>query len=371
MIAHRGGLTLMVDPAGPPDRLSHAAGRPTTSLFTGGDMTAEAPSRVPRSVVDEDTDGGNATGAFSSHSTGNGHANGSAPDGADPSADVHEPAAADVHEPAAADVHEPAAADAIEAHVAEPDQADPAPSADGARAAAEQVTDQPAAVPQADAPGIDATGSAALDPGTDAGIDATGSAALDPGADPGTDPGIDAAQVEAAGTLAGPDETGDDLGEPVDAGTTDPAEGIDDGPAPLPAEDVAIDVAEQLGAVVGEDVEADPAEFAAAAVLDVLRAAGWADSTEAAELKAEATRLRELLAEVIRDHRAREASAAGGQNQQLYWLVPLLRAAHGVAFGSLGAKVALRTAVQEVPPDVLALAGLRIDYGVEPAYDDQ
>jgi hypothetical protein len=105
-------------------------------------------------------------------------------------------------------------------------------------------------------------------------------------------------------------------------------------------------------------------------VLDVLRASGWADATEAAALRAEATRLRELLAEVIRDHRAREASAAGGQNQQLYWLVPLLRAAHGVAFGSLGAKVALRTAVQEVPPDVLASAGLRIDYGVEPDYDE-
>jgi hypothetical protein len=39
----------------------------------------------------------------------------------------------------------------------------------------------------------------------------------------------------------------------------------------------------------------------------------------------------------------------------------LLRAAHGVAFGSLGAKVALRTAVQQVPADVLASAGLRLD----------
>jgi hypothetical protein len=106
-------------------------------------------------------------------------------------------------------------------------------------------------------------------------------------------------------------------------------------------------------------------------VLDVLRAAGWADAAETAELRAEATRLRELLAEVIRDHRAREASAAGVENQQLYWLVPLLRAAHGVAFGSLGAKVALRTAVQEVPPEVLASAGLRIDYGVEPGYEEE
>jgi len=105
------------------------------------------------------------------------------------------------------------------------------------------------------------------------------------------------------------------------------------------------------------------------AVLDVLRAAGWADAADAAELRAEAERLRELLNMVVRDHRAREASAAG--NQQLSWLVPLLRAAHGVAFGTLGAKVALRTAVQEVPPDVLAQAGLRIDYGVEPVYEDE
>jgi hypothetical protein len=131
---------------------------------------------------------------------------------------------------------------------------------------------------------------------------------------------------------------------------------------------VAAEVADQLGAVVGHDVEADPAEFAAAAVLDVLRASGWADAGEANELRAEANRLRELLAEVIRDHRARVASMAGVENQQLHWLVPLLRAAHGVAFGSLGAKVALRTAVQEVPPEVLASAGLRIDYGVEPDY---
>ena len=59
------------------------------------------------------------------------------------------------------------------------------------------------------------------------------------------------------------------------------------------------------------------------------------------------------------------------QNQQLHWLVPLLRASHGVAFGSLGAKVALRTAVQGVPPDVLASAGLRIDYGIEPPPDEE
>ena len=35
----------------------------------------------------------------------------------------------------------------------------------------------------------------------------------------------------------------------------------------------------------------------------------------------------------------------------------------------LGAKVALRTAVQDVPPEVLAAAGLRIDYGVPHDYD--
>jgi hypothetical protein len=134
---------------------------------------------------------------------------------------------------------------------------------------------------------------------------------------------------------------------------------------------LAAEVAEQLGSVVGEDVQADPAEFAAAAVLDVLRASGWADAAEASVLRAEATRLRELLSEVIRDHRAREASAAGVENQQLHWLVPLLRASHGVAFGSLGAKVALRTAVQGVPPEVLASAGLRIDYGIEPPQDEE
>ena len=161
---------------------------------------------------------------------------------------------------------------------------------------------------------------------------------------------------------------------PVEVGAVEAApvevavDGAGDGP--VPDEVVAAEVAGRLGAVVGEDVEADPAEFAAAAVLDVLRASGWADAAEAAELRAEAERTRELLNMVVRDHRAREASAAGTENQQLYWLVPLLRAAHGVAFGSLGAKVALRTAVQDVPPEVLAQAGLRIDYGVEPTDED-
>jgi len=110
---------------------------------------------------------------------------------------------------------------------------------------------------------------------------------------------------------------------------------------------------------------ADAGRFAAAAVLDVLRASGWADAEEAQRLRTDADRLRELLDLVVRDHRAREASAAGLESQQHHWLIPLLRAAHGVAFGSLGAKVALRTAVQEVPERVLATAGLRIDYGVE------
>ena len=113
----------------------------------------------------------------------------------------------------------------------------------------------------------------------------------------------------------------------------------------------------------------DSPHFAAAAVLDVLRASGWADAAEAGQLRAEVVRLRELLDLVIRDHRAREASAAGMENQQLYWLVPLLRAAHGVAFGTLGAKVHLRTAVQEVPPAVLASAGLSIPEHLPPERD--
>jgi hypothetical protein len=110
---------------------------------------------------------------------------------------------------------------------------------------------------------------------------------------------------------------------------------------------------------------AEAGRFAATAVLDVLRASGWADAEEAQRLRGEADRLRELLDLVVRDHRAREASAAGLESQQHHWLIPLLRAAHGVAFGSLGAKVALRTAVQEVPERILATAGLRIDYGDE------
>jgi hypothetical protein len=176
-----------------------------------------------------------------------------------------------------------------------------------------------------------------------------------------------------SGAPAGePVTAGPAVGEPAADGAGDPAPA--EAPEPT-ADEIALAqdeaaqaaVAEQLGAVVN-DVQADPGEFAAAAVLDVLRAAGWADAAEAAELRAEAERLRELLNMVVRDHRAREASAA--ENQQLVWLVPLLRAAHGVAFGTLGAKVALRTSVQDVPEEVLAQAGLRIDYGVEPVYED-
>jgi hypothetical protein len=136
-----------------------------------------------------------------------------------------------------------------------------------------------------------------------------------------------------------------------------------------PAGDRAADEAAPLdGSARAEpapEPTADAGRFAAGAVLDVLRASGWADADEAQQLRAEADRLRELLDLVVRDHRAREASAAGLESQQHHWLIPLLRAAHGVAFGSLGAKVALRTAVQEVPERILASAGLRIDYGVE------
>jgi hypothetical protein len=142
-----------------------------------------------------------------------------------------------------------------------------------------------------------------------------------------------------------------------------------DGTAPTgaqPAEDRP-EVTAEGQAVLEPTGEAG--RFAATAVLDVLRASGWADADEAQRLRAEADRLRELLDLVVRDHRAREASAAGLESQQHHWLIPLLRAAHGVAFGSLGAKVALRTAVQDVPGRILSLAGLRLDYGVQHAGD--
>lgn len=150
--------------------------------------------------------------------------------------------------------------------------------------------------------------------------------------------------VAAEHLAAGPADAGLTQAGPADAGAL-PAGGADaqSGPEPAP----------------------DAPHFAAAAVLDVLRASGWADAAEARRLRAEADRLRELLDLVVRDHRAREATAVGVENKQAYWLVPLLRAAHGVAFGSLGAKLSLRTAVQAVPQQILAAAGLRIDYGVE------
>jgi hypothetical protein len=167
-------------------------------------------------------------------------------------------------------------------------------------------------------------------PGGVNGRDPPGAAARPEGTAPGAAADPDGAPA-ANGAAAGPRPSG----RPTDLAAV--AEAVADG-----------------GAV-------DPPHFAAAAVLDVLRATGWADAAEAEQLRAEVGRLRELLDMVIRDHRARAASAAGVENQQLHWLVPLLRSAYGVAFGTLGAKVALRTAIQEVPPEVLASAGLRLD----------
>lgn len=371
-------------------------------------MTAEAPFAVstgelPQSEVDAGTDrvpvagpgsdgattpGGN--GSFPYGANGNGvHSHGPIP-GAGSAEDEPAPAeavAAPPEDRTGSAGPEVAGSDiSATAVVAEPGTADAAAEPGTADVTAEPETaDAVVADPDPDTvdPGTDTvdTGTRsgtdfATEPDTDSGTDF----ASGPGAGSGTglaEPGAgpDGAEPGTAGSLtfeAEPTVAGDPAGETVvvDAVLAEP-ELVEDAPAgSLADEAVVVEVAEQLGAVVGDDVDPDPAEFAAAAVLDVLRAAGWADAAEASELRAEATRLRELLAEVIRDHRAREASAAGGQNQQLYWLVPLLRAAHGVAFGSLGAKVALRTAVQEVPPDVLASAGLRIDYGVEPAYED-
>jgi hypothetical protein len=155
-----------------------------------------------------------------------------------------------------------------------------------------------------------------------------------------------------------------------------PAGPADDVPADhTPADHVPIDGGAAGGVAVdgvgerdavGEVRDLLSTDDPATAVLDVLRACGWADADEARELRAEAERMRELLDLVVRDHRAREATAAGLESQQHHWLIPLLRAAHGVAFGSLGAKIALRTAVQDVPERILTTAGLRIDYGVEP-----
>ena len=161
----------------------------------------------------------------------------------------------------------------------------------------------------------------------------------------GAPDGTAVASVDGTDTAYLVEETGPD-GPPVET---------------APAGSLAAVVADHLagpapdGGITGSHAEA------AQAVLDVLRASGWSDSAETAALRAEVERLRELLDMVVRDHRARVATAANGQDEQAHWLVPLLRAAHGVAFGTLGAKVHLRTAVQDVPPDVLASAGLRID----------
>jgi hypothetical protein len=187
----------------------------------------------------------------------------------------------------------------------------------------------------------------------------------------GGGPRANGTTVDGAPPVARPRPAPDDA--PDDAPETAPADG---GAADRSAATRAAagDTAGEPGADVVGEVQAilerptgDGTRFAATAVLDVLRASGWADADEARQLRAEADRLRELLDLVVRDHRAREASAAGLESQQHYWLLPLLRAAHGVAFGSLGAKVALRTAVQDVPEHILASAGLRIDHGVEPA----
>jgi hypothetical protein len=107
--------------------------------------------------------------------------------------------------------------------------------------------------------------------------------------------------------------------------------------------------------------KADPNLAAAAVVLDVLRESGWIDPQQALQLRQETERLHELLDLVVRDHRAREAVAAMGEMQQRDWLVPLLRAAAGIEQGTLEAKATLRSTLQQVPPDVLASAGLRPD----------
>ncbi|MFL6130906.1 MAG: hypothetical protein ACJ73E_17810 [Mycobacteriales bacterium] len=149
----------------------------------------------------------------------------------------------------------------------------------------------------------------------------------------------------------------------VDEAAVDEAAAVQAGAVAPPGEEDRSDLTAEVRRIL--EPTGDAGRLAATAVLDVLRASGWADADEARRLRAEADRLRELLDLVVRDHRAREASAAGVESEQHHWLIPLLRAAHGVAFGSLGAKVALRTAVQEVPEQILAAAGLRIDYGIE------
>lgn len=213
---------------------------------------------------------------------------------------------------------------------------------------------------------VDAPLEAAVDAPPGAGVAADGAPEDSAPAD-AADPVDPAYAVEGHLARGAEPETADG---PLDGRVTDAAYLVDEtGPDGPPVDtatpgSLAAVVAEHLaGPAPGGDGGGDRAQ-AAEAVLAVLKASGWSDATETQELRSEVERLRELLDLVVRDHRARVATAASGQDQQAHWLVPLLRAAHGVSFGTLGAKVHLRTAVQDVPPDVLASAGLRIDdYG--------
>lgn len=334
-------------------------GRSPIYLFTGGYMTADMRSAVDNGPALQPGAPGALPYVHPDFANGHhpaGSSNGHGPERAAPDDAPPEPPAALVPEPPAALVTEPpvqdAAPDPVDSPAPAPELQD-ATTAPAEHPAAELPPDEvsDSAVAVHEAPDSAVAVSEVPDPAV-AGYEVPDSvvAVID-----GPDSAVVVVEdADSAVAVVGDDVVGDDV--------------VGDGP--VPDETVAAEVADRLGAVVGEDVESDPAEFAAAAVLDVLRASGWADAAEAAELRAEAERTRELLNMVVRDHRAREASAAGTENQQLYWLVPLLRAAHGVAFGSLGAKVALRTAVQDVPPEVLLQAGLRIDYGVEPAEED-
>ena len=185
--------------------------------------------------------------------------------------------------------------------------------------------------------------------------------------------GVDPAYVvDGHAVVDGPDGPAAEP-EPVDGTLTDAAYLVEDtGPDGPPVDtappgSLAAAVADHLA---GRVPEPDERGEAALAVLDVLRASGWSDTGETQALQAEVTRLRELLDLVVRDHRARVASDASGHAEQAHWLVPLLRAAHGVSFGTLGAKVHLRTAMHDIPQEVLGAAGLRIeDSGPIPEQD--
>ena len=217
----------------------------------------------------------------------------------------------------------------------------------------------------------------AVDEDVEGDVDGSGPAAgdvaayaADPvGADADVVQGSDGHGVDPAYVLDGhgavPAAEPDAALEPADETLTDAAYLVEDtGPDGPPVDtappgSLAAAVADHLAGRVPEP--ADGRSETAQAVLDVLRATGWSDAGETKALEAEVTRLRELLDMVVRDHRARVANDASGHAEQAHWLVPLLRAAHGVSFGTLGAKVHLRTAVQDVPQDVLSSAGLRVD----------